>query len=56
MRTTIEIVSSLLLEAKRLARQEGVTLRDLVDEGLRNVVAARGGRRRFRLKDAGEDR
>ena len=53
MKTTIEIAPPLLEEAKRLARREGVTLRLLVEEGLRSVVAARGSRKRFRLKDAG---
>jgi hypothetical protein len=55
MKTTIEIATPVLEEAKRLARQEGVTLRVLVEEGLRTVVAARGSRQRFRLKDAGCD-
>lgn len=53
MKTTIEIATPVLEAAKRLAREEGVTLRVLVEEGLRGVVAARGSRKRFRLKDAG---
>lgn len=53
MKTTIEIAAPVLEEAKRLARDEGVTLRVLVEEGLRGVVAARGSRKKFRLKDAG---
>lgn len=53
MKTTIEIAAPVLEEAKRLAREEGVTLRVLMEEGLRSVVAARASRRRFRLKDAG---
>lgn len=53
MKTTIEIATPVLEEAKRLARKEGVTLRVLVEEGLRTVVAARGARKGFRLKDAG---
>jgi hypothetical protein len=52
MKTTIEIAGPLLAQAKTLARKEGVTLRLLVEEGLRAVVATRGSRRRFRLKDA----
>lgn len=51
MKTTIEIAAPVLEEAKRLARKEGVTLRTLVEEGLRTVVAARGARKGFRLKD-----
>jgi hypothetical protein len=53
MKTTIEIAAPVLEEAKRLARQEGVTLRVLVEEGLRTVLATRGSRKGFRLKDAG---
>ena len=53
MKTTIEIAPSLLESAKRLAQREGVTLRLLVEEGLRAVLSARESRKRFRLKDAG---
>jgi len=52
IKTTIEIAAPVLEDAKRLARAEGVTLRVLVEEGLRHVVAARGARKGFRLKDA----
>jgi hypothetical protein len=51
MKTTIEIATPVLEEAKRLARAEGVTLRVLVEEGLRTVVAARGARKGFQLKN-----
>jgi hypothetical protein len=40
MKTTIEIADSLLDEAKRLAARRGVTLRTVVEEGLRHVVKA----------------
>ncbi len=53
MKTTIEIATPVLEDAKRLARKEGVTLRVLVEEGLRTVVAARRARKGFRLKNAG---
>lgn len=53
MKTTIEIAEPILEDAKNLARREGVTLRLLVEEGLRTVLAARHSRKRFRLKDAG---
>ena len=54
MKTTIEISQPILEDAKELARQEGVTLRLLVEEGLRSVLAARRqSRKRFQLKDAG---
>ena len=52
MKTTVEISAPILAEAKALARREGVTLRVLVEEGLRAVVADRAGRKRFRLRKA----
>jgi len=39
METTIEISDPLLREARELAEREGVTLRALVERGLRRVVA-----------------
>ena len=38
MKTTIEISDPLLHEARKLAEREGVTLRALVERGLRRVV------------------
>jgi hypothetical protein len=53
MKTTIELAPALLDSAKRLARREGRTLRALVEEGLRHVLASRGSRQApFRLPDA----
>lgn len=51
MKTTIEISTPILEEAKRLARQEGRTLREMVEEGLRAVVASRQSRPKFVLED-----
>ena len=45
MKTTIEISEPILEDAKDLARREGVTLRLLVEEGLRSVLAARHSRK-----------
>ena len=39
MKTAIEISDPLLREARKLAEREGVTLRALVERGLRRVVA-----------------
>lgn len=52
MKTTIVISEPLLAEAKRLAAREGLTLRALVEEGLRDAIARRAGRQRFTLRRA----
>lgn len=44
MKTTVEIVDPLLTEAKRLAAQEGTTVRALIEEGLRRVIEERCAR------------
>ena len=52
MKTTIELADDLLARSKRIARQEGVTLRSLIEEGLRLAIQARQRRTRapFRLQ------
>lgn len=54
MKTTIHIPDSLFDEAKRIAGAEKTTLKALVEEGLRKVVAERHGRARgeFKLRTA----
>lgn len=56
-KTTIEIPEVLLAEAKELAAREGITLRALVESGLRSVIDRRrhGRDARFRLRDASVD-
>lgn len=47
MKTTIELADELAKQARRIARQEGTTLRALVEEGLqRSLEARRQGARR----------
>jgi hypothetical protein len=52
MKTTVEISDALLSEARRVADRRGVTLRTILEEGLRQVVKAERGKPRFTLKDA----
>lgn len=51
MKTTIEISESLLQAARNVMAGEKTTLRALVEEGLRAVLVARMGRRRFELRN-----
>lgn len=51
MKTTVDISDSLLREARRIAREEGVTLRSLIEEGLRAVLAQRARTDRYVLPD-----
>lgn len=52
MKTTIEIADPLLIEAREFAQREKTTLRALVEEGLRAVLARRSETDTFRLRDA----
>jgi Bacterial antitoxin of type II TA system, VapB len=52
MKTTVEIPDSLLDEVRRVASREGRTVRALVEEGLRRVLAERKRTRVFRLRKA----
>ena len=50
MKTTIEIPSSLLEEAKKVAGREGTTVKALVIESLRRILADRKRKSSFRLR------
>jgi hypothetical protein len=52
MKTTVEISDPLLHEVRDLAAREGVTLRTLVERGLRRVVAETRPGTPFRLRRA----
>jgi hypothetical protein len=51
MRTSVDIPDPLLRQAKRVARERGTTLRQLLVDGLRSVVAGGERGRRHRMKD-----
>lgn len=52
MKTTIELSDALLTAAKRHARTRGMTLRALIEEGLRRVLRDAEQQPPFRLRRA----
>ncbi|MGH8653523.1 MAG: type II toxin-antitoxin system VapB family antitoxin [Gammaproteobacteria bacterium] len=52
MKTTIEISDPVLNEARKLAAREGVTVRALVELGLRRLIAEKKRTAEFRLRPA----
>jgi hypothetical protein len=52
MKTTVEISDPLLRETRKLAAREGVTLRALVERGLRRVIAETKSGVPFKLRPA----
>jgi hypothetical protein len=52
MKTTLEIADPLLHEARKVAARERTTLRALVEQGLRQVLAERNRKKkRFQLRE-----
>jgi hypothetical protein len=51
MKTTLDISDPLLSEARALAARERVTLRALVEQGLRHVVREKKRKAKFVLRD-----
>ncbi len=53
MKTTLDIADPLFAEAKRIAARDGDTLRSLVEQGLRKVLAERSRKPKpFKLHNA----
>jgi hypothetical protein len=51
MKTTVEIADPLFEEARALADREHTTLRALIEEGLRAVLAGKTQTKPFKLRD-----
>ncbi|MCC7258620.1 MAG: type II toxin-antitoxin system VapB family antitoxin [Gammaproteobacteria bacterium] len=50
MKTTIQIPDSVLVDARRIARRDRTTLKALVEQGLRRIIAERKQSEKFRLR------
>ena len=55
MKTTVDLPDALVREAQDVARTEGMTLRALLEDGLRAALARRRSATRFELPDASVD-
>ena len=56
MKTTVELADDLALGAKRYAARHGLTLRAVIEEGIRSTLRGEGGARTaFVLRDASVD-
>jgi hypothetical protein len=51
MKTTVEISDGILRAAKAIAVREETSVRALIEEGLRRLIAERRTRGEFRLRD-----
>jgi hypothetical protein len=52
MKTTVELSEAALENLRRLAEREGTTLRALLEEGARTVIAAHRRKTVFKLRQA----
>jgi Bacterial antitoxin of type II TA system, VapB len=50
MKTTLDISDPLLREARKIATRDRTTLRELVEQGLRKIIAERKAGHPFRLR------
>jgi hypothetical protein len=49
MKTTIDLSDGLLLRVKELARRDGRTMRDVLEEGLEMVLASKSSRKAVKI-------
>lgn len=52
MKTTVELSDALLAEARKVAVRDGITVRTLIEQGLRQALAERRQQGAFRLRKA----
>ncbi len=52
MRITVDVPDALLEEARQVAARDHTTVRALIEQGLRHVLAERKSAREFRLRRA----
>lgn len=52
MKTTVDLPDELLLEVQQIARSESTTMKSVLEEGLRAVIARRRSAPAFTLRDA----
>jgi hypothetical protein len=50
VKTTIELPDALLIEAKKHAAAHGLTLKEVMEAGLRKILASDAARGKFRLR------
>jgi predicted transcriptional regulator len=55
MKTTVELPDELVREAQEIARAEGTTMKSVLEEGLRTVIARHRHTQGFTLRDASVD-
>ena len=56
MTTTVELSDDLVMEAKRFAARHGITLRAVIENGVRSTLrAGKGAQAPFTLRDASVD-
>ena len=52
MKTTVHIPDTLMEEARKIANQEGTTVKAIIEEGLRRAIENRKRKHAFRLRKA----